>query len=60
MLKGFNDLLIGATSALGSLSSGVLFAVSGYALVGIAGAILSLIPLGLTWVWSRPRVPAMR
>ena len=58
--QGFNDLLIGATSALGSLSSGVLFAVSGYALVGIAGAILSLIPLGLTWVWSRPRVPAMR
>ena len=50
--QGFNDLLIGLTSALGSLGSGVVFAASGYAAMGVVGAVAALIPLGLAISWS--------
>ncbi len=50
--QGFNDLLIGLTSAAGSLASGVIFAALGYAAVGIIGALIAAIPLALTIGWS--------
>ena len=50
--QGFNDLMIGLTSAVGSLSSGVIFAALGYATVGVIGAIVTTIPLTLVIWWS--------
>ena len=52
--QGFNDLLIGLSSAVGSLLSGVVFAAAGYAVMGLVGAIVALIPLGLALA-LRPR-----
>jgi MFS family permease len=49
--QGLNDLLIGLTSAVGSLGSGVIFASMGYAAMGVVGAVSALIPLGLTIWW---------
>lgn len=45
--QGFNDLLIGLTSAAGSLASGIVFATLGYTMMGLVGALLALVPLGL-------------
>jgi MFS family permease len=53
--QGFNDLLIGMVSAIGSLSSGVLFATVGYAMIGIVSAIIAAIPLILTLWWHMNR-----
>lgn len=52
--QGFNDLLIGMSSAVGSLLSGVVFASAGYAAMGLVGAVVSLAPLSLA-VALRPR-----
>lgn len=49
--QGFNDLMIGLASAIGSFSSGLVFAAQGYALVGMIGLILTLVPFGLTAWW---------
>jgi MFS family permease len=54
--QGFNDLLIGLTSAVGSLLSGVVFAALGYGAMGIVGAIAALIPIGMV-VWWRSVQP---
>ncbi|HNB53447.1 MAG TPA: MFS transporter, partial [Anaerolineales bacterium] len=59
--QGVNDLLIGLVTAAGSLLSGVIFASAGYTVTGIVGAVLSLIPLGVTGWWMIGRaeiVPA--
>jgi MFS family permease len=55
--QGFNDLLIGLVSALGSFTSGVLFAALGYNLMGLLGAMFALIPMGMVvwWMMSRRR-----
>jgi len=54
--QGFNDLLIGLVSAVGSLGSGWVFAAVGYGAMGLVGAAAGLIPLGLAlwWQMSRP------
>jgi MFS family permease len=49
--QGFNDSLIGLSSAASSLSSGLLFAASGYALICLMGGMIALIPFGLTVWW---------
>lgn len=49
--QGANDLLIGLATAGASLGSGVVFAYAGYAATGIAGALLALVPLGMTGWW---------
>jgi MFS family permease len=49
--QGFNDLLLGLTSALGSLGSGVVFAAVGYGAMGLVGAAAALIPLSLAAWW---------
>jgi predicted MFS family arabinose efflux permease len=46
--QGFNDLLIGLMSALGSIGSGVIFATVGYGRMGLVGALAALLALGLT------------
>lgn len=50
--QGFNDLLIGLVSAMGSLGSGVLFATMGFVMVNVVGTALVLIVFAVT-VWWR-------
>ena len=50
--QGFNDFVIGLTSGVGSLSSGVIFAALGYATVGVVGALVTALPIALTLWWS--------
>jgi MFS family permease len=45
--QGFNDLLIGLVSAIGGLGSGVVFAASSYAIIGLVGAVVTLVPLSM-------------
>lgn len=52
--QGFNDLLIGLSSATGSLGSGIVFAGMGYNAMGLVGAAAALILLSMTTLW-RPR-----
>lgn len=56
--QGTSDFLIGLATAAASLASGLLFAGLGYKAMGILGAALSLVPLGLTgwWMLRRPRL----
>jgi MFS family permease len=51
--QGTNDLLVGLASAIGSLGSGLLFAVSNYAVIAIVAGVISLIPLSLAVLWIR-------
>lgn len=43
--QGFNDLLIGVAAASGAVSSGLIFAAIGYAVMGALAALASLVPL---------------
>ena len=52
-MQGFNDLLVGLASALGSLASGFIFATAGYRPMGVVGALLALIPFSLALWWWR-------
>jgi len=45
--QGANDLLIGLATAVASISSGILYANTSYATLGLLGALLAAIPLGL-------------
>lgn len=53
--QGFNDLLVGLAAACGSLGSGFIAARIGYAGVGAAGAVLSLVPIVFVARWARQR-----
>jgi len=53
--QGFNDLLVGVASALGSFGSGIVAARIGYSGVGFAGALLALLPLAFVARWARLR-----
>jgi len=55
--QGFNDSLIGVASATGALSSGVVFAAVGYAVMGSFAAAAALVPLILLWLWRAPDGP---
>jgi len=58
--QGFNDLLIGLTSATGSLSSGIAFATIGYGAMAVVAAAAAVVPLCFAAWWQlrmRP-VPA--
>jgi len=52
-MQGFNDLLVGLASALGSLASGFIFATAGYRPMGVVGVLLALIPFSLALWWWR-------
>jgi MFS family permease len=49
--QGANDLLIGLATAAISLGSGLMFALTSYTVVGTAGAVVSLVLLGMTGWW---------
>jgi predicted MFS family arabinose efflux permease len=51
-IQGTNDLLIGLAAAVGSFVSGLIFAAMGFGMVGMIGAVLALIPFGLTLWWQ--------
>jgi len=55
--QGFNDLLVGLAAALGSLGSGLLSARFGYVGVGMAGALLALLPFVFVARWARRQQP---
>jgi MFS family permease len=58
--QGANDFLIGLATAGASAGSGLLFASTSYTVLGISGAMVSLVPLGLaTWWMARQRRPAV-
>jgi MFS family permease len=49
--QGFNDLLIGLVSAIGSLGSGVVFASMGFVTVNLVGVAFVLLVLAVTLWW---------
>jgi len=55
--QGFNDFLMGAASATGSLGSGWVFAAVGYGAMGVVAAAAALVPFALAWR-LRPFRPA--
>jgi MFS family permease len=56
--QGANDFLISLATATASLGSGLVFAGAGYGAIGITGAVISLVPAGLTaWWMARQRRP---
>jgi MFS family permease len=58
--QGTNDFLISLATAGASAGSGLLFASTSYTVLGITGAVASLVPLGLTaWWMARQRRPAV-
>lgn len=56
-VQGFNDLLLGLVSAIGSLGSGFVFAAIGYRAVGLIGVVLAIIPFVLSLWWRRNHAP---
>jgi len=53
--QGLNDLLVGLASAIGSLSSGLIFARLGYSAMAYVSAALAILPLVTVAVWMRGR-----
>jgi MFS family permease len=49
--QGFNDLLVGLASAIGSLSSGLVFAATNYTIIALVAGALALVPLGMALSW---------
>ena len=49
--QGVNDLFVGLASAVGSLGSGIVFAVSNYTVIAIVAGALALIPFLMSLVW---------
>ena len=54
--QGFNDLLVGLASAVGSFSSGFIFAALGYNTMAWISAIFAFIPLIFAAIWTLKRV----
>ncbi len=53
--QGFNDLLVGLASAVGSLSSGFIFAALGYAVMAYVSAAVAVVPFLAASFWTRKR-----
>ncbi|MBI5823265.1 MAG: MFS transporter [Chloroflexi bacterium] len=51
--QGFNDLLVGLASALGSLESGIIFASLGYNMMAYVSAGFALVPFTVVLIWMR-------
>jgi MFS family permease len=60
--QGVNDLFIGLATAAVSFGSGLLFASIGYTGIGIVGAVISLLLLGLIgwWMIQQRQITAIR
>ena len=55
--QGVNDLFVGLASAVGSLGSGIVFAISNYTVIAAVAGLLALIPFLMSLFWVR-RKPA--
>jgi MFS family permease len=55
--QGFNDLLVGLASAVGSLSSGFIFSAFGYNMMAYISAGFALIPLIFAFLWTAKPIP---
>jgi MFS family permease len=53
--QGFNDLMIGLASSLGSFGSGLVFAAVGYGTMGLAGILVALVSFFLVLRWQLGR-----
>jgi MFS family permease len=53
--QGFNDLLVGLASAIGSLGSGFIFAALGYNMMAYVTAATALLPLIAASFWTLKR-----
>lgn len=51
--QGTSDFLVGLASAFISLTSGFIFNATGYTMMTVIAAALSLVPLGMTLMWMR-------
>jgi len=51
--QGLNDLLVGLASAIGSLSSGIIFARLGYSVMAYFSTALAILPLVTVALWMR-------
>jgi len=49
--QGANDFLLGLATAAASFGSGLMFASTSYTVIGIVGAVASLVPMALTGWW---------
>ncbi|MCQ3939169.1 MAG: MFS transporter [Chloroflexi bacterium] len=58
--QGFNDLLVGLASALGSLESGFIFASLGYNMMAYVSAAVALIPLTVVFVWMSRKAASLK
>lgn len=58
--QGFNDLLVGLASAIGSLESGFIFASLGYNMMAYVSAAVALIPLLVVIVWMSRNFVALK
>ena len=58
--QGFNDLLVGLASAIGSLSSGMIFAAVGYEVMAYLRAALAVIPFAAALAWSQGRLRSLQ
>ena len=58
--QGFNDLLVGMASAIGSLGSGLIFAAVGYEVMAFVSAALAVIPLVAAISWLQRRGPSLQ
>ena len=50
--QGFNDLLLNLASAASQVGSGVIYAIGGFGLMGLAAAIMAAVPLILVLLWQ--------
>jgi predicted MFS family arabinose efflux permease len=50
--QGFNDLLLNLSSGASQIGSGVVYAVGGYGVMGIAAAAIAVVPLGMAVWWQ--------
>ncbi|MBN8582924.1 MAG: MFS transporter, partial [Anaerolineae bacterium] len=58
--QGFNDLLVGLASALGSLESGFIFASLGYNMMAYVSAAVALIPVLVVLVWMTRKPSSLK
>ncbi len=57
--QGFNDLLVGLASAIGSLSSGYIFSALGYNTMALIASAVAIIPFLMALIWQRNKSVAL-
>ena len=57
--QGFNDLLVGLASAIGSLSSGYIFSALGYNTMALIASAVAVVPFLMAFIWQRNKSVAL-